>query len=108
MGVWDSEISSDFFRVTQQRQLRLSECDASDTWVTASPAHLCCEHRLWLLMSLVSPGWSILAEGTGTHFARSDRALGGGAGTGELMLLCEDQAGVQRWRQPVQRAELFG
>lgn len=77
MGVWGSEISSGFFRVTQQRQLRFSECDASDTWVTASPAHLCCELRLWLLMSLVFPGWSILAEGIGTHFARSDHDLGG-------------------------------
>lgn len=34
--------------------------------------------------------------------------LGGGAGTGELTLLCVDQAEVWRWWQPVQMAELFG
>ena len=56
MEVWDSEMSSDFFRVTLQTQLQFSECNASDTWVSASPAHLCCEHRLWLLMRLVLPG----------------------------------------------------
>ena len=70
-------MSSDFFRVTLQRQLQFSECEASDAWVSASPAHLCCEHKLWLLTSLVLPGWAILAEGTGPHSARRDHDLGG-------------------------------
>lgn len=69
-------MSSDFFRIALQRQLQFSECEASDAWVGASPAHLCCEHKPWLLMSLELPGWAILAEGTGPHFARRDHDLG--------------------------------